>query len=142
MNQPIERLLEKLGALERAVTADKGAFRLFALFLREDSPNRWDLLVSAPWLEANQADGMDYLAKQVQSRLDTEELLTISRLVFIGEHTPGLREILGVVNVLHGRVEVGSGNYFGLDIKRGYILTADDKQVADWPTSQSLTRAF
>jgi hypothetical protein len=142
MNQLVNQLLEKLAVMEREVAAEKGAFRFFALFLREDSPGNWDLLVSAPWLEAAQADGMDYLAKQVQARLNTQELLSLSRLVFIGEHTPGLLEMLRAANVQHGKVEMGGGNFLGLDIKHGYIITADDTQTADWPASHNLIRAL
>jgi hypothetical protein len=140
MNQAISRLLGKLESMEREVAAEKGPFRFFALFLRDDSPGKWDLLLSASWLEANQADGMDYLAKQVQSRLDTEELLLLSRLVFIGEHAPGLVAVLNACKTQHNTVELGGGNYFGLEIKHAYIITADDAQVADWPAPPDLTR--
>jgi len=133
MNPLMNPLLEKLGVMEREVAAEKGAFRFFALFLREESPGKWDLLVSAPWLEANRADGISYLAKQLRARLDIQELLTISRLAFIGEHTPGLQPILQAVHIQHGCVEMGSSNYFGLDIKHAYVITADKEQVADYP---------
>jgi hypothetical protein len=132
MNQLTSQLLEKLGAIERDVAAEKGLFRFFALFLREDSPGKWDLLVSAPWLDANQQEGMDYLAKQVQSRLNTEELLSLSRLVFIGEDNPGLEAILRGMNVQHGdRIEVRDCNFFGLEIKHAYIITSDNTQTSD-----------
>lgn len=40
----------KLGRLEAKVSAQKGPFALFALFMREDVPDRWDLVISAPWI--------------------------------------------------------------------------------------------
>ena len=97
----MNQLVEKLALMEREVAAEKGDFRLFALLLREDSPDKWDLLVSAPWLDANRSDGMAYLAKQVQSRLDTEQLLSLSRLVFIADDNPGLIAVLQAVCVQH-----------------------------------------
>jgi hypothetical protein len=130
MNPVENSWLEKLMAMEREVAAEKGCFRFFALLLREDSPGKWDLLVSAPWLDANQSDGMSYLAKQVQTRLDTEELLSISRLVFIGKDNPGLQAILRTVHIQHGCTEIGNcRNYFGLEIKRACIITADETQA-------------
>jgi hypothetical protein len=126
-----DELLEKLTTMEREVAAEKGGFRLFALFLREDSPDRWDLLVSAPWLDANRVDGMDYLAKQVQSRLQIQELISLSRLVFIASDNPGLEAILRSVHVLGGRCEVHNSNFSGLPIKHAYIITANNQVTAD-----------
>ena len=131
MNQFMNQLLEKLGAMERDVAEEKGPFRFFALFLREDSPGRWDLLVSAPWLEANQVDGIDFLAKQVQARLDAQELLSLSRLVFIEKDNPGLKAIFSAVAIQHGRVEISNCNFFDLEIKHAYIITSDKGTLAD-----------
>lgn len=39
----MKTLIEKLATLEQEVSAEKGAFLLFALFLREDAPNVWDI---------------------------------------------------------------------------------------------------
>ncbi len=37
------------------MAAEKGAFDLFALFLREDAPNKWDLLIAADWIDQDKA---------------------------------------------------------------------------------------
>ena len=47
VESPVEQMVEKLASVEREVSSEKGDFRLFALFLREDAQDRWDLLVSA-----------------------------------------------------------------------------------------------
>ena len=49
---------EKLVPVERQIAAEKGAFLLFALFLREDAPDVWDLVVAAPWIEANKSEAL------------------------------------------------------------------------------------
>jgi hypothetical protein len=49
----LKAMIEKLKKAEAATAAERGAYALFALFLRKDAPGRWDLLVSAPWIEAN-----------------------------------------------------------------------------------------
>lgn len=46
---------ETLAALHEAmrdIGVRKGEFTLFGLFMRSDAPGTWDLVVSAPWLEA------------------------------------------------------------------------------------------
>ena len=51
-------MAQRFGSLEAEIAQKKGDFSLFALFLREDAPDRWDLLVSAPWASSNkQEDG-------------------------------------------------------------------------------------
>lgn len=45
-------LVERLRAAKRAITSAHGPFVLFVLAEREEALGKWDLLVSAPWLEA------------------------------------------------------------------------------------------
>ncbi len=130
----MKQLLGKLTAMEREVSQEEGDFRLFALFLREDSPDKWDLLVSAPWLDTDRSGGMDYLAQQVRSRLDTKELLSLSRLVFIGADNPGIRAILQAFHAQHSQIELHDCNLFGLQIKHAYIITSDRTKIADQRT--------
>jgi hypothetical protein len=42
-------LAVKLRGLERTLSEEKGPFNLFALLLREDAPDVWDLVVAAKW---------------------------------------------------------------------------------------------
>ena len=46
-------LVERLQAAETAIASAHGPFVLFVLAEREAAPGKWDLLVSAPWLETN-----------------------------------------------------------------------------------------
>jgi len=48
----MKELVEKPRKLEAEIAAEKGPFLLFALFLRQDAADRWDLVVAAPWIEA------------------------------------------------------------------------------------------
>ena len=121
----MNQLVEKLASMEREVADERGGFRLFSLFLREDSPNKWDLLVSAPWLDADQSEGMAYLAKRVRSCLDTQELLSLSRIVPIAADNPGLAAIAQAFHVVHSQIELRDRNLFGLQIKHAYIVTCD-----------------
>jgi hypothetical protein len=120
----MRELVEKLVSLERDAALEKGDFTLFALFLREDSPDKWDLLAAADWMDANQRDGIGYLAEQLQSRFTAPELLTLSRIVYIAKDNPGLPAILQAVNVKHGSVEVKNCDFFGMEIKHAYLITS------------------
>jgi hypothetical protein len=120
----MKKLVDKLRLLETEISQKKGDFSLFALLLREDSPNRWDLVVSAPWFWIDKKKTLDYLAKQLRSRLTSDEILSLSRIVLIEESNPGLHALQQAFLVHHTPIEVQDCNLFGLQIQHGYIITS------------------
>lgn len=63
-------MIDKFKEIESSLSEEKGEFNLFALFLREDSANKWDLLVSADWIEDNKSDSLQLIAQKVQEHLE------------------------------------------------------------------------
>jgi len=121
-----EQTLQKLASMEREISDEKGEFSLFGAFLREDAQNedKWDILASAPWLEANEKEGLAYLAKEVRRRLEPDELLSISRIVILEKGNPTLEAIHKTVKVKHGKVKVENCNFFGVEITQACINTS------------------
>ena len=117
-------ILEKLVAKEREIAEEKGGFCLFALFLREDAPNRWDLVVSAPWITRDKEAALKYLASKTQEALDADELLLLSRIVVLDEDNPGLDALQQTVSIEHDTTEIENSSFFGLEIKRAYVITS------------------
>jgi len=117
---------EKLALLEREVSKEKGEFSLFGLFLQEDAhdKDKWDLLVSAPWLEVDKKEGLAYLANEIRKRLEPDEVLSISRIVVLEKGTPFLKAIHKTVKVKHGKVEVKDSNFSGVQIAQACISTS------------------
>ena len=124
VDEAMEQMVEKLALLEREVSSEKGEFVLFGLFLREDANDRWDLLVSAPWLEANERDGLRYLAGEIQSRLDVEEQLSLSRVVILEEDNQVLAAVQRTVSTSHTTIEVEDSVFFGMQFRRAYVITS------------------
>ena len=121
-----QAVLDKLASLERTIAQEKGDFSLFGLFLREEAQDKWDLLTSAPWLQADKKEGLKYLAEQVRSTLDGDELLSISRIVILEKGDPTLEAIHRAVKVKHGKVEVRNSNFSGVQITHACISTSSD----------------
>jgi hypothetical protein len=117
---------DKLVSLEREISSERGEFSLFGLFLREDAQDsdKWDILVSAPWLEVNKKDGLEYLVNQIGKKLEPDELLSISRIVVLEKSNPVLQAIHKAVEVKHGRVEVKDSNFSGVQITQACISTS------------------
>ncbi len=120
----MKNFAEKLRSVEREITAEKGPFLLFALFLPEDSADSWDLLVSAQWLETDKGAALRYLASKIQAVANPAELEKLSRIVIVGSNQPTLAAIQSACHVEHGFAEVVNFNFNGLKIEHAYIITS------------------
>ncbi len=120
----MKEIAEKLKAKERSMAEEKGPFDLFALFLREDAPNKWDLVVAAEWINKNKESALKYIATNIQDTLSQNELLSLSRIAIIDESNPALEAFHRAMHVEHGIAEVQDSNLFGLQIKHAYLITS------------------
>ena len=109
--------------LERSVSREKGEFALFALFAREDLPDRRDLVVAAPWVRS-QEEGAEYLVQEIQKLLSSAVLTDLSRIVIVKPSDPPVEAINRAIHVQHGRAEVRDSGFFGVPIKHGYVITS------------------
>lgn len=91
--------------LEKDVSEKKGGFFLFALLAREDLPDRWDLVFSAPW-STNANDAVEYIVAEIKSKLGAPELTNLSRIVFVQPTDPAVLAINRAFRVEHGAAEV------------------------------------
>ena len=116
-------LKENFTKLEAEVSAEKGDFALFALFLREDVTDRWDLMISAPWASANSDVALDYLVNKIKKDFGPAELIRLSRVVFVDPNDAAVRNLQRAFQVKHGAVEVRDSNFSGLQIKDALFIT-------------------
>lgn len=126
----MKRLAKKMAALERDISRERGDFSFFALFVREDSPNHLDLVAAAPWLKDNEKEVRIYFGKELKSRLDHQESLALSAIVFLNEDDSNLKRVQQDlaeehdIDVEHGLAELRDEVLFGMDMKRAYIITS------------------
>jgi hypothetical protein len=122
-------LLGKFVELERRLSQERGEFALFALFLREDASDKWDLIVAAPWIEGDRKEALAYITTQIQQLFNAEELVRLSRVVLVDQSNPAITTINQAINCQHGQNEVRDSNFFGLQIKHAYIITSQRLNV-------------
>jgi hypothetical protein len=120
-------IVEKLIRVERDIAKKRGPFLLFALFLREEASELWDLLISAPWIIGNKEKSIKYIADHVRKALKPEEILKLSRIVIIEQENPALNALHRAIHIEHGKAEVQNSNFFGMLIKHAYIITSQRK---------------
>lgn len=116
------RLVEKLKNLNSNISKIRGDLNLFALFLREDSEDLWDLLVSSDWILQDKEGALKYISTKIKENLLPEEMLKLSRIVIIEKNNPALDALFNAIKVENGVVEVKDCDFFGMAIKRAYFI--------------------
>jgi hypothetical protein len=124
------QIAENFASLEREMAQRRGDFVLFALFLREDVPDRWDLVVAAPWIGEHKDDAVAYIVQEIQSRLSPQDLVQLSRIVVVDPSDPAVDALVRSIRVEHGRVEVRDSVFFGVPVKHALIVTAQPRRAA------------
>ena len=127
----MKQLLSRFVDLERRLADTRGGFSLFALFLREDAVDRWDLIVAAPWIEQDRKRALSYLTGEVQQEFSPEELSLLSRIVLVELANPAVEAVNQALAVQHAQAEVRDSNFFGLPIKHAYIITSQRRNVGE-----------
>lgn len=115
---------EKLQKVEKSLSESKGQFELFALFLREDSPNKWDLLISAEWARADKKASINIIIQEIRKVLTDQDMLMLSRIIILDKDDEALKAIHQAMRVEHGLAEITESNFFGVAIKHAYLITS------------------
>ena len=120
----VREIIDRFAELESQIAGEKGGFTLFALFMLEDAPDCWDLIVAAPWAGGDEQSAVDYLIGQIKSRLGEESLTNLARIVVIDPENAAVQALNRAIQIEHGRVEERDRTFFGLPVKRAYFITS------------------
>jgi len=120
----MKNVAEKLRRLEQSLSDEMGPFNLFALFLREDAPDVWDLVVAAQWIEEDRSAALENISRRVRAALKPDEITKISRVVIVERSDPTVKAIASAISINHGISEVSNSSFFGLAIRHAFIITA------------------
>jgi hypothetical protein len=113
------------------IAARKGDFTLFALFrrvgdtfVRPESPDTWDLVVSAPWLEGSRLKAIGEVIEQLSKSIGRQAVQRLSRVEVLEGDEPLVRFILRNIPVEDGELRVDRMELMDFDIERGVIFRA------------------
>lgn len=120
--------LEKLRNIASQLEAERGPFTLFGLFMREDSPSRWDLVLSAPWLEKGKLKALGEFVEVLTDAIGQDGVFSFSRIVTLNGQDPTLRAILREVASTTLPFSKHGHSLFGLPIEEAHILRAKARQ--------------
>ena len=127
----MKEIAKKLKKQEVIMSKEKGAFDLFALFLREDAPDKWDIVVAAKWIKDDKPKALKYISMKLQKSLTKNQLLKLSRIAIIDESNPALEAFQRAFAVEHGMIEIQDSNFFGMQIKHVYLITSQRRSISE-----------
>ena len=117
-------LTSKLRKAMRSISAEKGEFTLFGLFMRADTPGTWDLVVSAPWLEQGKLKALSEFTRLLSESVGEKSVRQLSRIVTLNQGDRGLNAVVSAFSVDDGELRVQRSNLFGLEIEDAIIMRA------------------
>jgi HEPN domain-containing protein len=113
--------------LGKEIEKEKGEFTLYALLERENNPNRWDILMAAPWVGEGSLEETRYVVERMSKVLSPEERTAVSQIALLRPDEPVVQEILQ----RYTPVDRSTGIFYppldniylnGILILRGYVL--------------------
>lgn len=122
-------IINKLIEIEKTTSLERGRYKLFGLFLREDSFDKWDIVVAADWLTVNTKEALRYLSEKITASLTKEELLLISHIAILPPEDQ-IPKLTRGINIEHGALKMSDFNFFDRHIKKAYLITLQVNQAA------------
>lgn len=119
-----QTLARSLQLAETAIASMHGQFVLFVLAEREEVPGKWDLLVSATWLDTNR-QGLQKMVELLKPYLTDTDWLALASITPLAPTLGYVQWIAREYDIQHGNQEVINTFWDGLFIPRGYIITAN-----------------
>jgi peptidoglycan hydrolase-like amidase len=122
----MKETIDKFKALVQALEKEKGPLLICALFCREEPLEKWDVVVSASWLNSQEMDSYQTISSKLQESLSDSELMQFSRIVILNQDDPVVSYIQGLETITNGgykelRADELSAK-FKFTIKRAYLL--------------------
>jgi hypothetical protein len=127
----MKEILDKLKAVVHALEANNNdPLLLFALFLREEALEKWDVVISSPWLSSSEKMAYKTVISKIQAALDPSEIVQFSRVVILDSTDPVLSFLQETCPLTNGGFKESPKDFpiepfsekFGFTIKKAYIL--------------------
>jgi hypothetical protein len=135
----MNELIEKFVSIQQEAVQEKGPVTLFALIMRKPFPPLWDVVVAAPWITYSDTLMPGYIVDKMYQRLQKNELLQVSHVVWLEPTEPFVQEFLrsfqfskgvnGTRRVENNYPEIGNCTIGDIEIHRAIVLSADTETL-------------
>ncbi len=122
----MKAILDKLKKVLSELEKEHGRILVFALFLRTDPLEKWDIVIAASWLNPNELSSYEMINSKIQKILLPADLVQLARIVILNDHDPVVSFLQDSETVTNGHFGEVSGEVFtdrfGFTIKQAYLL--------------------
>lgn len=129
----MKAILDKLKAVLSALEKEYGPILVFALFLRTDPLEKWDIVIAASWLNPNELSSYKIVNSKIQEMLSPSDLVQLARIVILSDHDPVVSFLQDSETVTNGHFGEVAGEVFtdkfGFTIKQAYLLRCQKIQA-------------
>jgi hypothetical protein len=123
---------DHLFAARQRLIAERGSLALLALFDREDSLGKWDLLVAGGGLRDDSLEDYRHVGRILLETLTTEEMVSIEKMVILPADYPPVVEVIERahdVGVGSKVIELYNFDFYQFRIRRALIFQAEPVAV-------------
>lgn len=113
----------KFKTIESRINEIFGEFCLFALFLPDERPSKWDLVVSAPWLNRSDIDKMRGISEILNEELG-DEIVKLSRVVVLEPKSDFVQELNKRIRIEKSIKEYINEDFLDISMKYAFIFTS------------------
>lgn len=119
----LESTLQTLLTLERTISSERGNLVFFGLIKRPDLVERWDLVVSASWFNADDHSGdFNYIWGKTRELL--ADLSFLNTVVLLRPTEPFIQLITRVARIEHSIANFQEVSMNGLRLEHAIIFTS------------------
>ena len=123
----MKELLDKLKKVIHTLEVEqKSEFLICGMFLPDESNNKWDFILSAPWLNSGELESYKLIDAKLQTSLTESELLQIARIVILDPDDQAVKFLQTLETVKNGGYKElrpeDLTEKFKFVIKRAYLL--------------------
>ena len=106
------------------------SLKICALVLREDPLEKWDIIVSEPWLNPKEMESYNIVSSKIQKQLDSSELVQFSRIVILDHNDPVVTYLRSLQTITNGGFEELKADElserFKFNIKKAFLLRSSE----------------
>lgn len=122
----MNEIINKVKSLIKELEKEHGPLTICAFFLRDGDLEKWDIIISAPWLNPAEMQSYKTVSSKLQNSLSDAELVQFSRIVILNQDDPVVSYLLGLETISNGgfkelRADELSEK-FKFTINRAYLL--------------------
>jgi hypothetical protein len=119
-----DKLIKKFLVIERKLSKEKGAFKLFALIQLEELPGRWDVVMSCENLPEKDMATLKFVVDKIHAVLTQTEIIQISRIILLNVEQPFVKKFEQFLERNNNPKELFNCEIDSLKIKQAYIIVS------------------